>query len=406
MRVFTLNYVTATDIDKVVKGLLSPVGQSFINETTSTDVRRTHEQLIVEDVPEVLRRIESYLFQADTPPLQVQIEAHVLQVTLKDNCRHGVNWQEILTVAHHDVTLATVGFANGLAPYSSLTVKGSELNALIEAIKHTTDSKTLASPKVSVLNNQEAHMQVGSKIGYLLTTTTQTSTLQSVDFLDVGVILKVTPTITEDGQIMVQVNPQVSTGRINPTTQLPESETTEVSTRVLLSDGEAIVIGGLIKETDLDSQTKVPFLGDLWLVGWFFQRTEITRERNEIIIALTPRIIPNVPGQRSIDPYEAQRARTPLMDSCMQPVDRTSYEAEFPNYSDPLRDRPYYLLPRNPATPAGREPVEGSPETPETVFPIGKQYSTSIQQQSGSAFSDNSKAQSARLIPLPPVYTR
>lgn len=216
VQVFSLNYVSATDIDKVVKGLLSPVGQSFINQAMPTDARRAQEQLVVEDLPEYLHRIGNYLCQADFPPRQVLIEAHVLQVTLNDNCKHGVNLQQLARVARSDVTMSTTGLAAGTTPTSTLRIQGTDLTGILEAIKATTDSKTLASPKVAVINNQQASMQVGAKIGYLLTTTTQTSTLQSVNFLDVGVMLKVLPSITMDGQVLIHVEPQVSTGRINP----------------------------------------------------------------------------------------------------------------------------------------------------------------------------------------------
>lgn len=339
VRVFSLNYITSTDVEKIIQGLLSPVGQSFITSTTATDPRRTREQLVVEDLPEYLQRIESYLRQADTPPRQVAIEAHVLQVELKDNWRHGINWHEILHIANSDVTLATHGFATGPNPFSSVTIKGPELDGLLELIKNTTDAKTLASPRLTVLNNQEAQMQVGNKIGYLLTTTTQTSTLQSVNFLDVGVILKVTPTITDDGQILLQVQPQVSTGRISPITQLPESETNEVDTRVLLADGEALVIGGLIRESDADNQNKVPWLGDLWLIGWLFQRREVTRSRSEIIVAIVPRILPDVPCYRNFDPVGTQRVTTPLLYGPLLPMNRSHVEASLPCYTVRPRDR-------------------------------------------------------------------
>ncbi len=339
IRVFNLNYLTATEADKVVQGLLSPVGQSFINSSLATDYRRTHEQLVVEDLPDNLYRVANYLAQADTQPTQVLIEAHVLQVTLTDNCRHGVNLQEAFQLANRKVTLATTGLATGLATASSLKIEGQEVNGLIEAIKATTDAKTLASPQIAVLNNQEASIQVGSKIGYLLTTTTQTSTLQSVNFLDVGVILRVTPSITADGQILIQAQPQVSTGRINATTQLPESETTELETRVLLGDGEAIVIGGLIKESDIESQNKIPLLGDLWLVGWLFQRREVTRERNEIIITLLPRIVPSISGCRELDPCQVERAHTPLLHGPLKRVDRSGFEPALPCATNRPRDR-------------------------------------------------------------------
>ena len=382
VEVFTLNYVTATDIDKVVQGLISPVGQSFITQTMPTDHRRTQEQLVVEDLPEYLYRIEQYVAQVDIPPRQVQIEAHVLQVALKDNHRHGVNFHDILRIANKDITFSTAGFASSAPPTSMIRLQGGDLESLIEALQATTDTKTLASPKVTVLNNQEARMQVGAKIGYLLSTTTQTSTLQSVNFLDVGVILTVLPSITEDGQIVVKVGPQVSTGRINPTTQLPESETTEVETQVLLADGEAIVIGGLIKETDTDSQNKIPVLGDLWMVGWLFQRRETTRERNEIIITLVPRIVPDVRVCGPLDPQDVEQAGTPLLYGPLEQVDRTQFEAELPSYSTPAHDRMRYPPPRT--GPARSGPARSGPARSNSARLA---QATSGQATSGSASS-------------------
>jgi hypothetical protein len=333
VQIFTLNYVTAVDVDKVIKGLLSPVGQSFINEAIPTDHRRAHEQVVVEDLPDYLSRIEAYLQQADRPPRQVLIEAHVLEVTLKGGCRFGVDLKHLFRIANSDVTVQTIGMAPGLVPVSLIKIDGNQLDGMLEALQSTTDAKTLASPKVAVLNGQEANMQVGSKIGYLLTTTTQTSSLQSVNFLDVGVILGVTPTITADGQILMHVKPQVSTGGINATTQLPESATTELETRVMVGDGEAVVIGGLIKEVEDKSEVKLPILGDIWLVGWLFKHRTTVRERREIIVTLLPRIIPAETGYRNFDPCKVEQAHTPLFCGSLRPVDRTAFEAGAPRYT-------------------------------------------------------------------------
>jgi type II secretory pathway component GspD/PulD (secretin) len=271
------------------------------------------------------------LEQADTPPKQVVVEAHVLQVSLQDDLRHGVEFDHMLRLAGSEVSLESTGLTSEQGPTTMLRLQGSDLDGLIEAIKTNTDAKTLASPKVAVLNGQQARMQVGGQIGYLLTTTTQTSTLESVDFLDIGVILSVTPLITEDQQVLLDVRPQVSTGRINPNTNLPESETTEIETKVMLGDGEALVIGGLIQETDNLSETKIPWLGDLKGVGRFFQKREVHRERSEIIIALVPRILHPVPGCRAHDLDELQRATTPLMHGPLHPNNRRRWEPRLPS---------------------------------------------------------------------------
>ena len=326
VRVFEMNYVRAVEVDKVIKGLMSPVGQSFVHATDKIDQRNSHEQLVVEDLPGYLDRIAQYIAQIDVMPRQVVVEAHVLQVTLRDNNRHGVNFNKLARASGPKINLEAVGMAAGASTASALRMAGSDLSGLIEALKSTNDTKTLASPKVAVLNGQEARISVGGKLGYLLTTATNTSTLQSVEFLNYGVVLIVTPIITEDGRVLMTVSPTVSTGRINPTSKLPESEATEVSTKVMLNDGEAIVIGGLIKETKSDGQNKVPWLGDLWVIGRLFQSREHLRERNEIIIALIPRIS-RMGDTCQPDPYgDVDQATTRLMDVDLNPTDRSKWE--------------------------------------------------------------------------------
>ncbi len=267
LRVFRLNYVATIDVGKAVTGLLSPAGQVVAVATDPKDTRRTNETLMVDDVPEGLARVQGYLAQIDAPPLQVEIGAHVLQVDLSDDLKCRVNFSRLARIGGLGLSLGTQGLvepAGGPPPSPFfVNVDGAKTDALINAIRATTDSKVLASPRLTVLNGQQSRIQIGAQLGYLVTTTTQTSTLQNVNFLDVGVVLSVTPHISDDGQVLVFVRPEVSSGRINPQTSLPEEETTEVELAVMLPDGRGMVIGGLIKETDIDSQGKVPMLGDL-----------------------------------------------------------------------------------------------------------------------------------------------
>ena len=329
LRVFSLSYASPVEIDRVVKGLLSPAGQSFVSETDPTDKMRTRQQLVVEDLPEYLARIETYIAQVDCPPRQVLIEAHVLQVDLEDNLKHGVNLKEIFRIANSRVTFETTGFADpNASPAFLLDIQGTDLTALVEALKTTTDAKTLAAPKVLVLNGQEARIQVGEQLGFFVTTTTQTSTLQDVQFLDVGVVLRVTPIISNDGRVVMTVKPEVSNGQINPVTTLPEEETTEVETTVMLNNGYGMVIGGLIKETDREIENKVPWLGDLAIIGRAFQKRTVKRERHEVIIALVPHIVPLGPCGEARQQTEVRRATTPLLLGPLYRADRRRWEPE------------------------------------------------------------------------------
>ncbi len=313
LRVFHLDYAAAADLDLTVKGLLSPVGSSYVMSRAAGDRHKTIESIVVEDLPHYLPRIEQYILQTDIPPRQVLIEVHVLQVELENDNRHGINFEHVMNFAGHSAKIQLKGMANAGAPQAFMAeLQGGNLTALIEALKTTTDAKTLASPRVLALNGQLSRIQVGEQLGYRVTTTTQTSTLESVEFLKVGVVLDVTPTISRDNHVLLDIMPKVSTGAVNPDTGLPEEATSEVQTSVLLRDGEGIVIGGLIQEADSNTQSKVYHLGEMRGIGALFSRRQLIKDRNEIIFFLVPRIVPYHPSYLCYERMNAERAMTPL----------------------------------------------------------------------------------------------
>jgi type II secretory pathway component GspD/PulD (secretin) len=319
IQVFDLDFVAAPIVAEAVTNFLSPIGKVMIAESSSVDNRMTQERLVVEDTPDSLARIAEFICRVDQPPRQVQIEAHVLQVNLDDTCRCGVDLDQLVRISGSNLSLATTGFANPDAPQAFLaTLDGGDLGGVIEALQTTTDTKTLGSPKLLVLNEQEARIQVGQQLGFRVTTTTETSTMEGVQFLDVGVVLSIIPRITRDGRVLLHVKPEVSKGEVNPVTGLPEEETTELETDIMLDDGQGMVIGGLIQETDSVVQTKVPYLGEVKGVGWLFRKSEVTKQRVEIIIALVPRIQPYDAEWQAFEQGELVRTGVPLFDGPLQ----------------------------------------------------------------------------------------
>lgn len=321
LKVMELDFVTSVEVGKVVTGLLSPIGQSFTSQTDSEDNRRAKELLVVEDLPAYVDRIANYVEQVDKPPKQVLIEAHILQVDLQDDTAHGVDWEAVARVAGSRVSFGPAGFASfanlGIQP-ANFTINGTDLDVVLQALKTTSDAKTLAKPRVLATNGQTARIQIGQKLGYLgATNTTQTATQQAVEFLETGVVLKVTPIITSDGSVLMTAEPQVSTGEIDDR-GLPREETTEAQTTALLPNGRGMVIGGLISETDSETQNKVPLLGDLWLVGRMFQRRSMSKSRSEIIIVLIPRVVPYGAEQTYKEQVQLARAETPLFQGALK----------------------------------------------------------------------------------------
>jgi type IV pilus assembly protein PilQ len=323
VHVFELDFVGALAVSEAVTAMLSPIGKMSIIKSDPQDNKRTREMIVVEDQAASICRIGQYLQEVDSPPRQILMEAHILQVTLKDDTKCGVDLSQILRAAGSTIQLETTGLASDTAsPAFLATVSGGDLGTVIEALEATTDTKTLGSPKVLVLNHQEAMVHVGDDIGYQGSqTTTQTSTFQNVQFLQVGVLLRITPSITRDDRVLLHVHPEVSTGKINPLTNIPDKSTTELQTDVMLRNGQGMIIGGLINETDATVQSKIPYLGDLWRVGVLFKRSEVNKERSEILVALVPRIQPFADDVQAYGQGELVRASTPLFQG---PLCRTS----------------------------------------------------------------------------------
>lgn len=333
-RVFELDFMSAVDVDQAVQGLVSPAGSSWVLETSPSDNRRTREAVVVNDYPANLLQIESYIAQVDLPPRQVLIEANILQVDLQDDCRSGVDFTALSRFSGNQIKFRPVGMANDSAsPAFFLEVTGTALNGLVELLKSTTDAKTLASPKLLALNGQLAHIQIGEQLGYRVTTTTQTSSLESVQFLDVGVVLTVTPRITRDGRVLMRIKPKVSTGDVSPETGLPAEKTTEVETDVIVESGRGVVIGGLIQERDNNIQSKIPWLGDLPYAGVLFQRRQLVKARTEIIVTLVPHVQPYGPDIQCREDQEFLRTQDRLTTGPLCRAPRP-YEPQLPDTFD------------------------------------------------------------------------
>jgi type IV pilus assembly protein PilQ len=334
--VIELDFASAADLQPVVAGLLSPVGQSHFVETNPADNRRTKEILIIEDLGPYVDRVEQYVAEADQAPRQVLIEVRMLQVDLSDEQRTGVNWNALSRISGANLTLSSTGMANAAAsPGFFIESSGGDLDTLIEALISTTDAKTLASPRILAVNGQQSEIQIGERLGYRQTLTTETSALETVNFLDVGVVLGVTPRITRDGRVLLKISPKVSTGAVNAETGLPDEQTTQLETDALLRSGQGMIIGGLIQERDEINISRVPVLGTIPYLNFFFQRRNTVLRRSELVVALTPHVMPLDGEQLVRSDEELARAFEPLTQGALCRYPRP-YE---PRMRDPVTER-------------------------------------------------------------------
>jgi len=162
---------------------------------------------------------------------------------------------------------------------------------VLNALKERGRLRTISTPKLLAMEGLEAETVVGTRIGFKVTTTVNQVTTESIEFLESGVILRVTPAVDDSGHVMMDVHPEVSTGIINPLTGIPSQTTTEVTTRMIVPDGQTIFVGGLIKHSIEESKSGVPVLGRIPGVGRLFSNRENVSTNTETVVLITPTVL-------------------------------------------------------------------------------------------------------------------
>ena len=333
VRVYRLKYVKATDLVKMIKPLLGKQGvmtaspQSDVGikpdpEKGGGDSMAGGEALIVQDSQPVLERVDRVVAELDVEPVQVLIEAVILTVTLDNDRTLGMNYGVLDRAQGGILTMvgsgATLNSAAGFNPASVLAAGGkvadgnesgfadgtqwlkfgfvtNSLTGFITALQTYGDTKILAAPRLLVVNKQRADLQLGERLAYTTITQTQTSTVQTVNFMDVGTQLHLRPFVASDGIVRMEVHPEQSEGTL--INGLPQTSSAQVTTNVMIPDGATIVIGGLMSKTDEVQDQGVPWLCELPWVGVLFRQRVTTHQKRELVVILTPHIWrPRVPG--------------------------------------------------------------------------------------------------------------
>jgi general secretion pathway protein D len=259
--------------------------------------------------------IKDVIKQLDVMPLQVLIDATIVEVRLTDELEYGIQWYfsqgssgigSSPSTAAEDLgnaaqTAAAAAATGGLsAIYSSGAVK-----ALLRAEANNNNVNVISSPSLMVLNNQEAHIQVGEERSLRTSQSTPLSggagldnaliQTNQVEQRKTGVMVTVKPRVNANGLVTMEIEQSVeSFGAANQVTNgNPDILTREIASSVAVQSGETIVLGGLIQERSTSSQSGIPFLHDLPLIGPLFGSTTKDNEKNELVLLLTPRVVTN-----------------------------------------------------------------------------------------------------------------
>ncbi len=323
--VFRLYYTPAANAVSIIKPAMSAEGQVSFTlpavkgiESSTKEVggndHATEDILVVRDYPDNIEKVKKVLKEIDRRPQQILVEATIVAARLTDdnnlgidfNLIGGIDFAKIIhsggqitnaqlpsgdSIASDRVHSAGTGnnFTSGLTPGFKVGFVTQDVSIFVNALEQVTDTMVLANPKVLTLNKQRGEVLVGREDGYKTTSVTETTTVQTVEFLKTGTRLIFRPFIGDDGYIRMEIHPEDSSGGLK--NDLPFKTTAEVTTNIMVKDGHTVVIGGLFRESTIASRSQVPGLGSVPVLGALFRNQQDTTLREELIVLLTPHIV-------------------------------------------------------------------------------------------------------------------
>lgn len=272
-----LKYLRPSEVTAQLKGML-PEGSYLADDRQNA--------VVVSGGPLLAARARALLGALDVPAPQVTFDVRVLDVTPRDRTQNvGILWG----------SLGAGGFSPGQIDLSTtngraFTAAGSALDARIGALVSTAQARVLAEPKITVLNNHEASLLVGET--YPLTQIDLRTGQVSVQYLDIGVKLRLTPTIGADGAIVAELHPEYSTVIGNAGVgNYPIIGNRKIDAVLRVRRGEAIVLGGMLEEIDSQTVSKVPVLGDVPVFGGLFRSRSAHERRDEVVFVISPHVV-------------------------------------------------------------------------------------------------------------------
>ena len=315
------------DLGEQLKSLVSGKGSFTINGLAGTVlVRDNHRN--VETIAQFISSVTASIVR------QVDLEVEIYEVALNNSTQLGINWSYLADSL--DTSFNTIPGQLGLAGAGGLIVQApvygpapgepgiriqhqrGNLSAVLDALKQQGDLKVVSTPRLRTLNNQPAVVRVGQDLPIFLRQVTTapgsppvTTVTETVQTVTVGTVLSITPQISSDGLITLDLTPAVSRlVRISTSatgdTNAPVIDIRQASSIVRVRDGATVVMGGLVQDNASTTHRKVPVLGDIPLIGKAFSGEYKTDERTELVFFLTPRIVHDVATETSVKVAAAQ----------------------------------------------------------------------------------------------------
>ncbi|ADI29115.1 secretin N-terminal domain-containing protein [Methylotenera versatilis] len=305
IRSFYLSNTTAKQVAALIKSMLK-TKDIFVDDRLN--------MMVMRDTPEVIRIAEKLVAANDMADPEVMLEIEVLEVSRSRLQELGVEYPNRIGV-NSLIPITTVTSATGVVASSTvntptqLTLEGLlnlskgrfdvSPNPAVNFRKTTGDVNLLSNPRIRVRNNEKAKILVGDKVPVITTTSTANVGIsESVQYVDVGLKLDVEPRITADNYVNIKIALEVSSLGERTITRNGATVytigTRDANTILRLKDGETQVLAGLISDDERKNASKLPGLGDIPLIGRLFSNQQDQKNKTEIVLAITPRIISNI----------------------------------------------------------------------------------------------------------------
>lgn len=295
----TLSYAKSKDVERVIResGVLSGRGRVIVDERTNT--------LIISDIPKKVSPLDELISTLDAETPQVMIEARIVETSRDFVQDLGVIWgfsaiadsslgtSTGLTFPHnasvkYGLNLPGDGGASALAFKFGNVLDSFTLDLTLNTLETEGHGRVLSSPKIATQNNERAEIEQGVRIPIVNTTATEIN----VEFVSASLRMEVTPQITAEGTIILDVTVENnSPDFVNRAGDIPSIRTQRAQTKVLISDGGTTVIGGIFTVNEGRSEVGVPWFRKLPVFGWLFKQQNITNQNRELLIFITPKIM-------------------------------------------------------------------------------------------------------------------
>ena len=304
-----------TGVSKSVSGAKGKKSGSSKVGAISIQADENTNSLVITAPPDVFRSLRSVIRRLDVRRAQVLVEAVIAEVSTNSAEEFGIQWaggsvkDGIASVVNFGIGTSLAGvlstppgtvppIGNGLNLFGGNPSESNPIGALVRALNSDDKSNILSTPSLLTLDNEEAEIVVGQNVPFVTGSysstgggSTPTNPFQTVQREDVGLTLRITPQINEGNAIKLKVEQEVSSVDISAKAVDLVTKKRSIKTNVVVDDGQMIVLGGLIEETLIDTEQRVPGLGDIPLLGWFFRYNTTELRKTNLMVFLQPTIL-------------------------------------------------------------------------------------------------------------------